>query len=95
MILSSLLIPIGFKFMMLLGAKSILISSMALMAALMGGIKKYMSSNSAPSHSPYYPSPYPAFYPSYIDPWRKDEYRKISSAYEDPMEFSHFAEEIE
>lgn len=95
MVLSSLVIPLGFKFMALLGLKSILISSISFMVAIMGGIKKYMGSHSDSSHSSHYPSPYPAFYPSYYDPWRRDEFRKLSNNYDDPTEFSNYIEETE
>lgn len=98
MILSTVLIPLGFKFMTLLGTKSLLVSKLSLIIAMMGGIKKYMgfgNDYSAPhSHfSPYYPSMYGSF-PSYYDPWRRDEFRKISH-YEDPVDYTHYTEEVE
>lgn len=99
MILSTVLIPLGFKFMMLLGGKSLLVSKLSLIIALMGGIKKILGFGTevvVPSHYPSYPTaayPPPA-YPSYYDPWRRDEFRKISHFYE-PTEYSHYSEEIE
>lgn len=99
MILSTVLIPLGFKFMTLLGTKSLLISKLSLIIALMGGIKKIFGFGAevvAPPHySSLYPTAaYPPVYPSYYDPWRRDEFRKISH-FDDPTEYSHYSEEIE
>ncbi|XKL60268.1 hypothetical protein PGB90_001284 [Kerria lacca] len=99
MILSSVLMPLGFKFMTLLSAKSLLLSKLSLIMALMGGIKKYMGFkndySAPPSHYSSFSPYYPQVYPSYYDPWRRDEFRKISHHYEDPFEYTHFTEEVE
>ena len=92
MILSTVLIPLGFKFMTLLGTKSLLVSKLSLIIAMMGSIRKIMgySNNDTPQvpYTPYYP------YAPYYDPWRRDEFKKSSTAYEEPIEYSHW-EEIE
>lgn len=101
MILSTVLIPLGFKFMTLLGTKSLLLSKLSLMISLMGGIKKVFGyGTEAIVHSYYTPTYYPTAahppaYPTYYDPWRRDEFRKISHYDEPAIDYSHFSEEIE
>ncbi|XP_065212208.1 uncharacterized protein LOC135839888 isoform X2 [Planococcus citri] len=100
MILSTVLIPLGFKFMTLLGTKSLLLSKLSLMISLMGSIKKLFGyGTEAIVHSYYTPTYYPTAahppaYPSYYDPWRRDEFRKISNYDEPAIDYSHFSEEI-
>ena len=91
MILSTVLIPLGFKFMTLLGTKSLLISKLSLIIAMMGSIRKYMGYSNETPHVNY-PTYYP--YPSYYDLWRRDDFRKSSTAYDEPIEYAHW-EEVE
>lgn len=53
MIMSAILIPMGFMFMSTLGGKALLVSKMALMVSLMSNIKKMFSYE-------YYVPPAPA-----------------------------------
>lgn len=57
MILYSIIIPLSFKFMLLLGGKTLLISKLALFLAMIGSLKKYIGPGEEYHH--HYPPPYP------------------------------------
>ena len=65
MILYSILIPLSFKSLLLLGGKTLLVSKLALFLAMVGSLKKYMSNaESYPAAHPHYP-PHPYHHDPY------------------------------
>lgn len=54
MIFYSILIPLSFKFLLLLGAKTLFMSKIALLMALIGNLKKQAADPAV--HVPHYPS---------------------------------------
>lgn len=67
MILYSILIPLSFKLLLLLGGKTLLISKLALFLSMVGSLKKYVGyAEDNHAHSHYSPHSYPPqpYYPS-------------------------------
>lgn len=71
MIFYSILIPLSFKFLLLLGGKTLFMSKVALFISLIGNLKKQAAES---AHVPHYPSN-----PYYYQHHRKNDFKRRTS----------------